>query len=58
MAAWDKTYQSRIVTPEQAARVINRPAYFLTGNFSSQKSFLLVNYARATKCRNMPGIVY
>jgi acetyl-CoA hydrolase len=48
MAAWDKTYQSRIVTPEQAARVIKSgQRIFLTGNCSVPQKILsaLVNYA-------------
>jgi len=48
MAAWDKTYQSRIVSPEEAVRKIksgNR--IFLTGNCSVPQKVLaaLVNYA-------------
>lgn len=48
MAAWDKTYQSRIVTPDQAARVIQSgQRIFLTGNCSVPQKVLsaLVNYA-------------
>ena len=48
MAAWDKTYQSRIVTPDQAARVIQSgQRVFLTGNCSVPQKVLsaLVNYA-------------
>jgi acetyl-CoA hydrolase len=48
MAAWDKTYQSRIVTPDQAARVIKSgQRVFLTGNCSVPQKVLsaLVNYA-------------
>jgi len=48
MAAWDKTYQSRIVSPEEAARVIKSgQRVFLTGNCSVPQKVLaaLVNYA-------------
>src|SRR5512134_3739032 len=52
MAAWDKTYQSRIVTPDQAARVIQSgQRIFLTGNCSVPQKVLsaLVNYAPELK---------
>lgn len=48
MAAWDKTYQSRIVTSDQAVRVIQSgQRIFLTGNCSVPQKVLsaLVNYA-------------
>ena len=48
MAAWDKIYQSRIVSPDEAARVIKSgQRVFLTGNCSVPQKVLsaLVNYA-------------
>lgn len=48
MAAWDKMYQSRIVTSDQAVRVIKSgQRVFLTGNCSVPQKVLsaLVNYA-------------
>lgn len=48
MAAWDKIYQSRIVSPDEAARVIKSgQRVFLTGNCSVPQKVLsaLVKYA-------------
>jgi 4-hydroxybutyrate CoA-transferase len=48
MAVWNKTFESRIVTPEEAVRVINSGMrIFLTGNCSVPQKILaaLVDYA-------------